>query len=91
MPPKTARGPKKRTSPKKKVRIPKTSRLTGEAEHLGTFEGPGISPTEVNTNKHLTTHLGRTSLKKAINLQIITYTSRQWLGDSTGMEHDSKT
>ena len=40
MPPKTARGPKKRTS---QERIPKTSRLTGEADISGTFKGPGFS------------------------------------------------
>ena len=41
MPPKTARGPKKRSIQKNKARIAKASRLTGEAEISGTFEGPG--------------------------------------------------
>ena len=41
MPPKTARGPKKEDTPRKQVRTPKTSRLTGEAEISGTLEGPG--------------------------------------------------
>ena len=41
MPPKTARGTKKRTSQEKRLRFPKACRLTREAEISGTLQGPG--------------------------------------------------